>query len=59
MAKFSKIYVEKDGVVTDIADLSKKDYEAVLDIFMSIRTVYIVLTDRAAREGKDVVKKNK
>ena len=30
-----------------------------LDIFMSIRTAYIVLTDRAAREGKDVVKKNK
>lgn len=54
MAKFSKIYIEKDGVITDIRDLPRKEYETVMDIFMSIRTAYIVLMDKSIREGKKI-----
>jgi len=52
MAKFSKIYIERDGVITDIRDLPREEYETVMDIFMSVRMAYIVLMDRSIREGK-------
>lgn len=59
MAKLGKLYIERDGVITDITELPREEYEAVMDIFMSVRTAYVVLMDASIRSGKKIVTREK
>ena len=41
-----KVYVEIDGIVTNIADLPKEQYEAFLELMFALRMAYISVTTR-------------
>ena len=44
--KMGKVYVEINGVITNIADLPREQYETFLELMFALRMAYISVTTR-------------